>query len=87
MRMQDAIPDEIAVIRDEKPTPLNKEAMNPGPGDKRDGGPKSPVPRTVVTRVDSSPVHGAVPGTKAYKMRTMDAEPDQVEKKGDVPSK
>jgi hypothetical protein len=46
-----------------------------------------PIPRTVVTRVDSQPTHGEVPGTAAYQVRTQDAKPDVVEKKGDVPGK
>ena len=46
-----------------------------------------PIPRTVVTRVDSTPSHGEIPGTDAYKIRTEDAEPDIIEKKGDVPGK
>ena len=48
---------------------------------------KAAIPRTVVTRVDSQPAHGEVPGTDAYKMREADAEPDVLEKKGDSPSK
>jgi len=44
-----------------------------------------PIPRTVVTRVDSTPSHGEVPGTDAYNIRTEDAKPDIIEKKGDGP--
>ena len=46
-----------------------------------------PIPRTIVTRVDSSPAHGEVPGTDAYRIREADATPDVIEKKKDVPSK
>ena len=46
-----------------------------------------PIPRTVITRVDSKPAHGEVPGTDAYDMRKGDAEPDVLERKGDVPGK
>jgi len=46
-----------------------------------------PVPRTIITRVDSKPAHGEVPGTEAYDMRKGDAEPDVLERKGDVPGK
>ena len=46
-----------------------------------------PIPRTVVTRVDSQPAHGEIPGTDAYRIRTQDAAPDMTEKKGDVPCK
>ena len=43
-----------------------------------------PVPRMVVTRIDSKPAHGEVPGTEAYEIRKCDAEPDVLEKKKDV---
>jgi len=46
-----------------------------------------PVPMTVITRVDSKPAHGEVPGTEAYDKRKGDAEPDVLEQKGDVPGK
>ncbi|KAL9094038.1 MAG: hypothetical protein Q9165_003708 [Trypethelium subeluteriae] len=39
----------------------------------------SPVPITRVERVDDKPSHGEVPGTEAYKIRTQDAVPDEVE--------
>lgn len=48
--------------------------------------PPSPIPRTVVTRVDSLPAHGEVPGTDAFNKRTEDADPDVIETKRD-PSK
>ena len=43
-----------------------------------------PVPETIITRVDSEPAHGEVPGTEAAKKRKLDASPDIVETKGDV---
>lgn len=46
---------------------------------------KVPVPRMVVTRIDSKPAHGEVPGTEAYEIRKEDAVPDVLEKKADVP--
>lgn len=39
----------------------------------------SPVPRTRVQRVDHEPAHGEVPGSPAYKQRTQDAVPDELE--------
>jgi hypothetical protein len=39
----------------------------------------SPIPITRVERVDDAPAHGEVPGTDAYKKRTQDAVPDEVE--------
>jgi len=45
----------------------------PNPGD------ASPVPKTRVEKVDDQPTHGEVPGTAAYKLRSKDAVPDEVE--------
>jgi len=39
----------------------------------------SQIPITRVERVDDEPAHGEVPGTDAYKKRTQDAVPDEVE--------
>ncbi|KAH7086033.1 hypothetical protein BKA63DRAFT_500951 [Paraphoma chrysanthemicola] len=39
----------------------------------------SPIPITRVERVDDDPAYGEVPGTDAYKKRTQDAVPDEVE--------
>lgn len=41
--------------------------------------PASPIPTTRVERVDDEPAYGEVPGTLAYKIRTQDAVPDEVE--------
>lgn len=41
--------------------------------------PNSPIPITRVERVDDVPAHGEVPGTAAYKIRTQDAVPDEIE--------
>jgi hypothetical protein len=38
-----------------------------------------PVPITRVERLDDEPAYGEVPGTAAYKLRTQDAVPDEVE--------
>ena len=37
------------------------------------------VPVTRVERVDDNPSYGEVPGTSAYKLRTQDAVPDEIE--------
>ena len=42
-------------------------------------GNESPIPRTRVEKVDDIPAHGEVPGTAAYKLRTKDAVPDEME--------
>ncbi|KAE8351452.1 hypothetical protein BDV28DRAFT_149985 [Aspergillus coremiiformis] len=39
----------------------------------------SPVPRTRVEKIDDSPSHGDVPGTRAYELREHDAVPDEIE--------
>ena len=79
LREADAVPDAIA----KAPEPASP-SFSPEP-------PKSPghpdIPQTVITRVDSEPRHGEVPGTEAYNLRKKDAEPDILEKKGDVPRK
>lgn len=79
LRIADAVPDSIVATHgDDEMSSSSPSGESSTPG---------PIPRTVVTRVDSTPAHGEVPGTEAYKMRLSDADPDVVEKKGDVPSK
>lgn len=80
-RRADAVPD--AVFRAPSPgerSPINSPTKSSFPS-------TVPIPKTVVTKVDSEPRHGEVPGTNAYRIRTEDAAPDVVEEKGDVPSK
>lgn len=50
----------------------------PGPSG-GSGGDQSPIPVTRVERVDDEPAYGEVPGTTAYKLRTADAVPDEIE--------
>lgn len=52
------------------------EAQKPLP-DRSDA--TSPIPMTRVERVDDSAAYGEVPGTDAYKKRTQDAVPDELE--------
>lgn len=77
IRNADAVPDVI------KPTssPEADSASEP----KSTSSTEVPVPRMVVTRIDSKPAHGEVPGTEAYEIRKGDAEPDVLERKADVP--
>jgi hypothetical protein len=49
--------------------------------------PTSPIPETVVTRVDSRPAHGEAEGTAAYDKRQMDASADVVEQADDPAGK
>ena len=73
-RMADAVPD---VITSTSPHSENEAQSHSSES-------KAPnIPRTVVTRVDSTPAHGEVPGTEAFDMRLEDAKPDVVEKKSD----
>ena len=76
-RMADAVPDEIR----------STSSLSSASFDKNDSRHQMPdLPTTVITRVDSQPSHGEIPGTKAFEMRTEDATPDFVEEKGDVHS-
>ncbi|KAI9848310.1 MAG: hypothetical protein M1837_000574 [Sclerophora amabilis] len=74
IRQADAIPD---VVR-RAPSPADRFAephrsrSDSTPGD-------LPIPITKVSKIDSSPSHGEVPGTEAYELRTEDAQPDVVE--------
>ena len=81
LRKADAVPD--AIVK------AGETSQSSDPDDKEfaGGGGSPSIPTTVVTRVDSLPSHGEVPGTDAYKMRSSDADPDIVEKKRDIPSK
>ena len=80
LRKADAVPDAIVKAGDSSQSSTrDRSAVATG---------NSPsIPTTIVTRVDSMPSHGEVPGTEAYKIRSSDADPDIVEKKRDVPSK
>ena len=74
-RQADAIPDIIRPASDHSTEANAAEAAS-----------RTPVPRTMITRVDSKPSHGEVPGTEAYDLRKGDARPDVVERKADKPS-
>ncbi len=74
-RQADAEPD---VVMGQDP-PAEKTTSEKGASD------ALPVPITKVTRVDSSPRHGDVPGTEAHEKRKGDAAPDVVEEQDDVP--
>ena len=82
-RQADAVPD---VIMQAPPPgkPRTSTSLESKPADKEE---TVPVPRMVVTRVDSKLAHGEVPGTPAAMMRSMDAEPDELEVKHDTAGK
>ena len=75
-RLADAEPDAVVRASGSSTSDASEDAQ---------GGPS--VPRTVVTRTDSKPAHGEVPGTDGYAMRANDARPDVVEKRPEPPSK
>jgi hypothetical protein len=80
-RQMDAVPDVIL----KTPEPGKKSNYN---ADDDEGRPRAtsdiPIPETVITRVDSIPAHGEVPGTEAAKKRKLDASPDILETKPDT---
>ena len=87
LRAQDAVPDEIEIVpegRRSRSTTLQSggrgralsqlsaaSARSDTPGG-------SPIPKTVVEKVDFSPSYGEVDGTPAKEMRMADALPDEV---------
>lgn len=77
IRQADAVPDVIMRASDS----THEAALAANTHEKSND---TPVPKTLLTRIDSEPSHGQVPGTKAYDLRKGDAIPDVVVK-GDVP--
>ncbi|RDW63915.1 hypothetical protein BP5796_10417 [Coleophoma crateriformis] len=84
MRAADAVPD--MVVRGSAhnsrsssiSSPISRARAGSTPGD-------LPIPITRVEKVDDKPSFGEVPGTEAYEKRKEDAEPDVVDKVGDLP--
>ena len=76
-RQADAVPDVILQAPESDQAPVVEDR-----GDSIS--PDIPIPTTVITKVDSKPSHGEIPGTDAFDKRKGDAKPDVVEKKGDV---
>lgn len=76
----DATPDVVLQAPGSMHSSQQPSPSKPGstPGD-------LPIPTTVVSKVDTEPSHGEIPGTDAYNMRKRDAQPDVVEEKGDAP--
>lgn len=83
-RTQDAVPDEVEVVPEGKRPRSGTAAsrtrgISNASGSSRPSTPGgTPVPRTVVERVDDKPAYGEVAGTQAHEMRMADAEPDEV---------
>lgn len=76
--MADAVPDAIVQVSD------SYNEINPD-SSSHDLLSDTPIPKTVITKVDSGPSYGEIPGTTAFNKRRGDADPDVVEKKEDVP--
>ncbi|KAK0252327.1 hypothetical protein B0A54_14126 [Friedmanniomyces endolithicus] len=86
IRTADAVPDEVEIVpeglrsrsgtRSRAMSNLGGEGAGGGSRPQTPGG--TPVPKTVVERVDDKPAHGEVEGTLAHEMRLADAEPDEV---------
>lgn len=80
-RLLDAVPDEVEVVpdgqRSRSNTTRSRAASNLSTNSGHSGA-SSPIPRTVVERVDDRPAHGEVEGTAAREMRLADAEPDEI---------
>lgn len=74
LRTQDAVPDEVEVVPEGSRTRSSSRSRMEEPTSP--GG--TPIPRTMVVRVDEEPAHGEVPGTEAYEKRRADAVPDLV---------
>jgi len=74
-RTQDAVPDEVEIVpdgtRSRSTSRLRAEDRPVTPGG-------SPVPKTVVEKIDDAPAHGEVPGTIAHQVRAADAVPDVI---------
>ncbi|EHY55358.1 hypothetical protein HRR83_008805 [Exophiala dermatitidis] len=79
-RQMDAAPD--VIIKTPESMQHQKDATVDEPDDANPPSSSSTgaIPETVVTRVDTIPAHGEVPGTEAYEKRTQDAAPDVLER-------
>ena len=78
-RASDAVPDEVEVVGD-RPLHKDEEAHST-----RNSINASPVPRTVVEKIDPSEAsYGETPGTPAYEARMADSAPDSIIRVGQV---
>lgn len=83
-RTQDAVPDEVEIVpdgtrsRSTSRVSVSDRPLTPG---------GTPIPKTVVEKVDDKPAYGEVPGTHAHQIRAADAEPDVVLKVPEPPER
>ncbi|EKG18158.1 hypothetical protein MPH_04547 [Macrophomina phaseolina MS6] len=85
MRMQDAVPDEVEIVPEggrSRSTSMLSASGRPSTPLSPGG---TPIPKTVVERVDDKPSHGEVPGTVAYEQHRADAIPDVILKVPEPP--
>ena len=89
LRMSDAVPDEIEVVPEGRrsrsatasaPRSRSHSHLSHGPESRPATPGGTPIPKTVVERVDFKPAYGEVEGTSAKEMRMADAEPDEMRK-------
>lgn len=85
LRAQDAVPDEVEVVPEGRrsrssTTSRSRAASNLSTSSRPQTPGGSPVPKTVVEKVDDNPSYGEVDGTSAKETRMADATPDEVRK-------
>jgi len=85
LRTQDAVPDEVEVVPEgarprSSTQSRGRAASQLSTGSRPDTPGGSPVPKTIVEKVDDKPSYGEVDGTQAKDMRMADATPDEVRK-------
>lgn len=84
--MSDAVPDEVEIVPEgrrprsatnsSQPRSRSHSQLSTGSRPATPGG--TPIPKTVVEKVDFKPSYGEVEGTPAKEMRMADAMPDEI---------
>jgi len=75
-RAQDAVPDEVEIVPDGLRSRSASVMLRTEDRPVTPGG--SPIPITVVEKIDDAPAYGEVPGTVAQQVRAADAVPDVI---------
>ena len=83
LRTQDAVPDEVEIVPDGQRSRSGTRnralsGLSESGIDRPSTPGGTPIPKTIVERVDDKPAHGEVEGTLAKELRLADAEPDEV---------
>ncbi|OJD35759.1 uncharacterized protein BKCO1_1500069 [Diplodia corticola] len=85
MRTQDAVPDEVEIVPEGgRSRSTSRLSVSDRPTTPLSPG-GTPIPKTVVEKVDDTPSYGEVPGTAAYASHQADAVPDVVLKAPEPP--